>query len=269
MSYPETPNPAPSPEADLQKVGAINALGERMMSGAQVNPSNEALHGDPLEFPPSGDTPRPYPEGHPARQFLESLIPKDLTRDQQNALDEIAGNAGQQDLVEQLREGYVSQTAREIDLAMLKSPLPRATVVFRAEGPRPTTPEDFPPGRSDPNPCYISTTLDEAVARSWLNTGTVTRIVLPEGTPVAVPDIGEAEILLPRESVLETQGAHSDFKPNGSPVTYVDKVLVPGSRAIDEARAAQTEIDIRAAQEAEYEQQRASLPPIDWQNPFG
>lgn len=222
----------------------------------------------PIEFPPSGDIPRPYPEGHPARQYLESLIPKDLSPEQQTALDEIAGNNGQQDLVEQLRDGYVSQTAREIDLAMLKSPLPHTTVGFRAEGPQPTTPDDFPPGISEPNPCYISTTLDEAVAQSWLNTGTVSRIVVPEGTPVAIPHIDEAEILLPRESVLETHGAQTKIKPNGYPATYVEKTLVPGSKAIDEARALQVELDARAKQDAEIENQQENLPPIDWQNPF-
>lgn len=223
----------------------------------------------PLEFPPSGDIPRPYPEGHPAREYLKSLIPKNLSPEQEDALDEIAGNNGQQDLVEQLRSGYVSQLAREIDLAMLKSPLPRTIVVFRAEGPRPTTPEDFPPGFSEPNPCYISTTLDEAVAISWLNTGTVSKIVVPAGTPVAVPNIDEAEILLPRESVLETHGAQTKVKPNGSPVTYVDKTLVPGSKAIDEAKALQNELDAQAKREAEIEERREDLPPIDWQNPFG
>lgn len=228
----------------------------------------EAFQDEPLEFPSSGDIPKPYPEGHPARKYLESLIPDDLTPKQKAALDEIAGNNGQQDLVEQLREGYVSQIAREIDQVMLKSPLPRATIVFRAEGPRPTTPEDFPPGIGDPNPCYISTTLDEAVAVSWLNTGTVSRIVVPAGTPVAVPHIDEAEILLPRESVLETHGAEAKVKPNGLPVTYVNRTLVPGSKAIEEAKVLQAELDAKAQREAEIEEQRESLPPIDWQNPF-
>ncbi len=199
-------------------------------------PSSDHLPKErPLEFLPSGDIPRPYPEEHPARQYLRSLIPASLTPEQIAALTEYEGNSGQQLLTEQLREGTVSQTAWELDLAMLQSPLPQATIVYRAEGPKPTSPEDFPLGFSEPNPCYVSTTLDEAVARSWLNTATVSRILVPAGTPVAVVNIDEAEILLPRESVFETLGAEGKAKPNGAAVVYVNKRLVPGSNAMDEA----------------------------------
>jgi hypothetical protein len=209
-------------------------------SGAELR---EPVENRPLEFEASGDIPRPYPEGHPAREYLRSLIPDSLTPQQTAALAEYEGNTGQQLLAEQLTEGIISPVAQEIDLAMLQSPLPRTTIVFRAEGPKPTSPKDFPANRSQPNPRYVSTTLDEAVAKSWLNTATISRIVVPAGTPVAVPNLDEAEILLPRGSVFDTVDAETRTKPNGDPLTYVNKRLVPGSKAIDEARALQAERD--------------------------
>ena len=164
----------------------------------------------PLEFAPPEHSiweSYEYKPDHLARRYLDSLLSTPLDYDEKIALERYSENEGSSDINRSLTEGHPNHNVKLIDSAMAKVRLPQTTIVFRGDSHEKANPDDVKAGTTFERIGYTSTTLDRSLARGWHNSLTVLKIEVPAGTPVAVPQIKEAEILLPHGSSFEIIGA--------------------------------------------------------------
>jgi hypothetical protein len=194
-----------------------------------ITPLSELNRDDILEFEPDDGWP-PYPPGHPARQYLNELHSVPLDYSEEQALARYAETRFSSDLNDSIAAGHPVHEVKLIDSVMDKTRLPKTTVVFRGHLPDKTRVEDVAPGSRFQRAGYTSSTLDSSLARGWRNSLTVLRIEVPPGTPVAVPSLDEAEILLPHGSVFEVTGAE-----DRGDYTEVHVVLVPPEKQVSGA----------------------------------
>lgn len=148
-----------------------------------------------LNFPPTTPYPETYPAGDPAREFLESLR-LNLTPQDLDALNRYAGN-GDKEVNSSLLGGYESSLAMELDGVIAKNKLDQGLICWRGEG-YDAQLEQLEVGDSIKRPQFTSTSINKSVARSARDSLTLLKIMVPQGTKVAVPSMKESEILLPR-----------------------------------------------------------------------
>lgn len=203
---------------------------------------------EPLSFPPSGENYNAYPPESEAYVFLQSLIPQNLTIEEERAIENYAYGDMDVEMNKLVESGGSNPDTESLDRAILKTRLPRPLVVYRGLGPVFSDPQDSQRGTMNKVRRYVSVTLDEALARSWRGSRTVQRIELPTGMPVAVANIEEAELILPHGLSFETQGG---TKVNSGNLEYT----------LEDVKAHLPEID---ATEAENPSNTLDVDPADF-----
>ncbi len=199
--------------ANQQISPEIRTMLESLRGGA------ERSTGTPLEFDASEPYWNPYPSEHPGRQFLEALRAIPLGHYERAALEHYSGD-GDKEINKALEEGRANIYIPEIDQAMDKVRLPQPVVVYRGEGYRPDL-EELKAGAVFQRLDYTSTTLDQKLAHEFNASLTVLKIDVPKGTPVAVPSLEEAELLLPHGSKFEVIDVMKREEMDGTAVIHV------------------------------------------------